>query len=62
MMGSEGGGVEGAFSYQLGGLLLRLDMREFMCRQLFGSYFFFKVISLSNYNRAAVTMAVVWSQ
>lgn len=54
-------GVVVAFSYRLRGLLLRLGMKEFMCRQLFQSYFS-KVISPSNYNRAAVTMAVVWSQ
>lgn len=55
------GGVASALSNWLGGLLLRLDVREFACRQLFQTYFFPKVISPPNYNRAVVTMAVVWS-
>lgn len=41
-----GGVVVGAFLYWLRGLLLRLDTREFTCRQLFQSYFFQSNFSL----------------
>lgn len=44
--GGVGGVVVGAFLYRQGGLLLRLDMREFTCRQLFQSYFFQSNFSL----------------
>lgn len=40
----------------------RLNVRPFMCQQLFHSCFFPKVISPSNYNGAVVTMVVVWDQ